>query len=96
MHFYISEHYQCLLRRALTKYITEITYNIDRMCIRHHTHWSVESVAERGAAAPFTVLSVVKRSSGCRNPNSVCLPRASRIRGHRSRWSEAHCSVYNI
>ena len=22
------------------------------MCIRHHTHWSVESVAERGAAAP--------------------------------------------
>ena len=51
------------------------------MCIRHHTHWSVESVAERGAAAPFTVLSVWKRSSGCRNPNSVCLPRASRIRG---------------
>ncbi len=42
------------------------------MCIRHHTHWSVESVAERGAAAPFTVLSVWKRSSGCRNPNSVC------------------------
>ena len=35
-----------------TKYVTEITYNIDRMCIRHHTHWSVESVAERGAAAP--------------------------------------------
>ena len=52
MHFYISEHYQCLLRRALTKYITEITYNIDRMCTTHHTHWSVESVVERGATAP--------------------------------------------
>ena len=22
------------------------------MCIRHHTHWSVESVTERGAATP--------------------------------------------
>jgi hypothetical protein len=32
--------------------MTEITCNIDRMCIRHHTHCSVESVAERGAAAP--------------------------------------------
>ena len=38
--------------------MTEITCNIDRMCIRHHTHCSVESVAERGAAAPS--LSLVR------------------------------------
>jgi hypothetical protein len=36
----------------LVKHIIEMTCNIDRMFIRHHTHCSVESVAERGAAGP--------------------------------------------
>jgi hypothetical protein len=27
-------------------------HNIDRMCIKHHTHCSVESVVERGTSVP--------------------------------------------
>jgi hypothetical protein len=77
------------------------------MCIRHHTHWSVESVAERGDVVqqPLHCLQCVEEVVRVSKPEQrSCLPRASRIRGHRSRWSEACSSetstaqyiIYNI
>ncbi len=53
------------------------------MYIRHHTHCSVESVAERGAAAPSTycfqcVEEVIRLSKLQRR---TCLTRVSRIGG---------------
>ncbi len=75
--FYISEHYHYFfLRRVLTKHITEITCIINHPCIKHHTHWSVEFVAERGAKA--SSLSSWNKSTGCRILNSTReLPRES-------------------
>jgi hypothetical protein len=74
------------------------------MCIRHHTHYSVESVAERGAAGPSL-------SSVCGRGRRVVETWTSHMsvqgiedRGHRSRWSDvcfsetptAQYIIYNI
>jgi hypothetical protein len=51
------------------------------MCIKNHTHCSVESVAER-RMKPLHCCQSVNRSAGCRNPrHHTCLPRASEDRG---------------
>ena len=61
------------------------------MCIRHHTHWSVESVAERGAVAPSLSSVRGRGRQGVETRTAPVSARASRIRRHRSRWSGA-CS----
>ena len=47
--------------------ITEITYNKPHVHKKHHTHCSVESVAERGAAAP-SLSSCVGQVDGLSKP----------------------------
>ena len=70
---------------------------------KHHTHYSVESVVERGAAAP-------PLSSECEQVDELLKPETSHasaqgVRGSKkplSRWPEdmlqrnLHCSTYNI
>ncbi len=71
------------------------------MCIKNHTHCSVESVAER-RPQPLHCRQSVNKSAGCRNPRHAS---AQGVRGSRnplSRWPEdmlqrnLHCSTYNI
>ena len=51
------------------------------MCIKNHTHCSVESVAERGQQPPHCRQSV-NRSTGCRSPkHRTRLSRVSEDRG---------------
>ena len=38
-----SQWYDVHTQMRIKQHITEITYNINRMCIRHHTNCSVES-----------------------------------------------------
>jgi hypothetical protein len=79
-----------------------MTYNnIDHMCIKNHTHCSVESVSER-RLQPLHCRQSVNRSTGCRSPRHCTrLPRSS-TRNPLSRWPEdmlqrnLHCSTYNI
>jgi hypothetical protein len=65
------------------KHITEITCNrdIDHMCTRHHTHCSVKSVMERGAADPHCLQCVEEVVELSKLEQHTCLPRASRIGG---------------
>ncbi len=51
------------------------------MCIKNHTHWSLESVSER-RTQPLHCRQSVNRSAGCRNPrHHTRLPRVSEDRG---------------
>jgi hypothetical protein len=71
-----------------TRHNRHITYNrhitcnnIDHMCIKNHTHCSVESVVER-RHQPLHCRQSVNRSMGCRIlKHHTCLPRTSEDRG---------------
>jgi hypothetical protein len=75
-----------------------------RMCMRHHTHCSVESVVERGPADPL-LSSVCGRGRRVVETSTVHMSvqgLEDRISDHRSRWSggmlqrNPHCSIYII
>ncbi len=73
-----------------SKHITEITCNIDHMCIRHHTYYSVESVTERYPVGPSL-------SSVCEGGRQVVETWTSHVfvqviedRGHPSWWSDTY------
>jgi hypothetical protein len=74
------------------------------MCIRHHTHCSVESVTERGAAAPPLSSACGRGRQGVKLEQHTCLSRASRIGGTvrnglkacNSETSTAQYIIYNI
>ncbi len=64
----------------------------------------VRGVRDGPRCSPFTVFSVEEVVRVSKPEQCACLPRTSRIRGHRSRWSEACSSeistaqyiIYNI
>jgi hypothetical protein len=51
------------------------------MCARHHTHCPVESVVERGAAAPSLSSVCGRVRQGVKFEQRTCLSRTSRIGG---------------
>ncbi len=76
------------------------------MCIRHHTHWSVESVSVRGTTGSQSSLSWV-RGRGRRVVETWTTHMSDQgieDRGHGSRWSDSWWSetptdqyiIYNI
>ena len=59
---------------------------------KHHTHCSVESVAERGAAAPSPSLMRELVDGPSKPEQRTCAAQGIEDRGHFSRWPEAGSS----
>ena len=70
--------------------------------LKHHTHYSVESVVDRGAAAPSPSWLRGLGRRAVEVEQQTCLPRAIEDQGPLSQWTEDmlqrnfHCPTYNI